>query len=214
MNTVHHMGQKMQWNPWDLRGCWSPGRNSGGQHFFTQVPPSEGQGKQWQLGYAEELGQSSTLERMSREDQPTLLLPAAPLATQILTSHLSWASARAVQRITHGCFSEPQHVGGSAEGWTQFNEPLGRALQSAPAKSVCIHLLLAETLTGENSAVRQRHSEACREDTRSSVPALLARKDTLLRILWSGSMPLRHHSVQSSTPMPPTTNLQSRSEHP
>lgn len=46
------------------------------------------------------------------------------------------------------------------EGWTQFNEPLGRALQSVPAKTVCICPLpaeewwLMEKTTGENGAVR------------------------------------------------------------
>jgi len=66
--------------------------------------------------------------------------------------------------------------------------------------------------TGKNSAVKQSHGGAGKEDTKSSISAFLVQRDALLLILWSSSMPVQHHCAQSSTAMPPATDLKSRSE--
>lgn len=117
--------------------------------------------------------------------------PAKPLLGQHGVSHI-------------GAFQRHSALEEAPEARVQFNEPLGRALQRVPAKTACIHLLLAANwwltgkTTGENSAVRQSHSGACRENTKSSISALQTQAGTLLQILQSGSVSLQHHSAWSS----------------
>lgn len=71
-----------------------------------------------------------------------------------------------------------------------------------------------EKTTGENSAVRQSHSGACREDAKSSVSVLPMRTGTLLQILRSRSLPHRHLQCSTQHSNASRAVLQSGSEHP